>query len=226
MLRQLRAALFVHVTLHTLTAPPHFSFPTGTKPSGDLDKSQMNEQDNRDARRYRVTRTADSIDSTCAEEDASTSRSYTLFSETISDPTDDSDGEEQNLTMMRRRRPIIKWNATCLQAFLYPLALAIYLLVGALIFMAIESEHEKDVKENSEINRRQLFDDITNKYNLSREQVEEIFEIFTKMCKNKALQNSSVNNWDFLPSVMFVTSVITTIGKIKTCSQPLVHACD
>jgi len=182
--------------------------------------SQMNEQDNRNARRSRVTLTADSIDSTCAE-DTSTriSGSYTLFSETVSDPTD---VEEQELMMMRRRRPIIKWNATCLQAFLYPLALTIYLLVGALIFMAIENEHQKDLIENNAMNRRLLFDYIINNSNLSREQVEEIFKHFTKMCVDKTLQNSTLNNWDFLPSLMFVTSVITTIGKIN---YSVVHAC-
>ena len=192
----------------------------------------LDEQNNLDARRGpRITRasTPGSIDSTCVEEDISTriSESYTLFSETISDLTDDSDGEEEKVMRMRRRSPIIKWNATCLQAFLYPLALTIYLLAGALIFMAIESEHENDVKEISDMRRRILFDEIINNSNLSREQVEQIFVNFTRMCENKVLQNSTTNNWDFLPSVMFVTSVITTIGKItKTCSVPLLlHAC-
>lgn len=173
--------------------------------------------------------TPGSIDSTCVdrgvdEEATDTSTrindSYAQFLETIHDPeSDDADDDEEKLMMMRRRRPIIKWNATCLQSFLYPLAIAVYLIAGALIFRAIESEHGEGLKEINEMKRRSIFDDIMNKTNLSKIQLEEIFLTFTEMCRNNVLQNVTENNWDFLPSVMFVTSVVTTIGKKVIITQ-------
>ena len=56
----------------------------------------------------------------------------------------DHEASEDNLKPSKYQ-PILKWNALdlCVQALLYPIAVFIYLLIGAVIFTAIEYDHEK-----------------------------------------------------------------------------------
>ena len=57
----------------------------------------------------------------------------------------DHEASEDNFNPPKYQ-PILKWNALCVQALLYPIAVFVYLLIGAAIFTAIEYDHEEMAK--------------------------------------------------------------------------------
>ena len=113
-------------------------------------------------------------------------------------------------------RPILKWNALCVQALLYPIAVFLYLLIGAAIFTAIEYDHEKmaeHVAANQEVHNvdelQHAIESVLRKFNLSESVSAEILSNFTSLC---AGYSNTPYQWEFLPAFYFSATVITTIG--------------
>ena len=168
--------------------------------------------------RARARPTASTIDSLLIQEQEfePTTRGYSLLSSSVTVPPDsdrlnnyvEPEPEEQET----KPRPIIKWNATCIQSLIYPFAIVMYLLIGALVFMSIEGENEKEVIEHAMRQKESLMDVLNQTCNLTKEQIDEIFKNFTNLCGNGGMHPNS-SRWDFVPSFMFVTTTITTIGK-------------
>ena len=167
----------------------------------------------------RIRPTASTIDSLLIEEQefestGTLTRGYSVLSDSVSVPPDsdrlnnyvEPDEEET------KPRPIIKWNATCVQCLIYPLTIIMYLLIGAGVFMSIEYENDKEMIELATQQRESLMD-VFRTCNLTEAQIEEIVKNVFNLCNNNGLYNSS-SRWAFVPSFMFVTTTITTIGKI------------
>lgn len=110
--------------------------------------------------------------------------------------------------------PIFKWNAVCVQALLYPIAIVIYLLIGAAVFTAIEFGHEKTRTENAIKEVEDIIEEIMDQNNLSQDATMEILNKFTYLCEKGSLQviNASYE-WDFVPSFFFAATVVTAIGN-------------
>ena len=106
-----------------------------------------------------------------------------------------------------------------LQMILLIAILTVYLLVGASVFQRLESpnEHERiehAVQNHSLLERTKAFiiGNLTNKGSISQAEALELIYVFGNISGSEA-KLSLTHNWDFGPSVFFVTTVITTIGK-------------
>jgi len=160
------------------------------------------------ARTRPTTRT---INSLLIEEQEFESTTRSVLSNSDYSVSTDSDGLNNHVEPETKPRPIIKWNATCIRSLIYPLTIISYLLIGALVLMSVERENDKELIERATQQRKSVRDALRT-YNLTEAQIEEIFENITDLCDNGGFYNSS--RWDFVPSFMFVTTTITTIGKI------------
>ncbi|MEE6477235.1 hypothetical protein FKM82_011423 [Ascaphus truei] len=79
-----------------------------------------------------------------------------------------------------------------------------YLLVGAAVFDALESEQETSEKERLEKKQMELL----TKYNLTNETYQELSLVVLKLKPHKAGVQ-----WAFAGSFYFAITVITTIGR-------------
>ena len=120
-----------------------------------------------------------------------------------------------------KNKPMMKWNALCVQALLYPIAVVIYLLVGAAAFTAIEHNHEEMVRraaanqEMQSINElQQAIETVLSKFNISKNFSEEILSNVTLWCEDYSRIQSIPHEWEFLPAFYFSATIITTIGKV------------
>lgn len=90
-----------------------------------------------------------------------------------------------------------------------------YLIVGAAIFDALESQKETSQRTELDLKKRELL----NNFNLSAENFDELERVVLQLKPHKAgLQ------WKFAGSFYFAITVITTIGKSTSllCSEHLV----
>ena len=148
-------------------------------------------------------------------------------------PTDIQASVDHNVSKPKKRskkptkgRPIFKVNALCVQALLYPITVVIYLLIGAVIFTAIEHDHEKMVKDSlvssemaSNDEFQQTIKSMLRNLNISESTFKEILNNFTSNFTNLCTYYStSTQNppyeWEFLPSFYFAATIITTIGEV------------
>ena len=115
-----------------------------------------------------------------------------------------------------KNHPIFNWNALCVQAVLYPIIVVIYLLVGAAVFTSIEHGHEKMTRTNEQIaieEWQQSVEAILRNLNLPENTSKGLLDNFTYLCVDYSrIQNVSYQ-WEFLPSLYFAATVITTIGE-------------
>lgn len=162
--------------------------------------------------------TTRTIDSLLIEEQEfePTTRGYSRFSYSVSAPPDEDrqNNDVETEGTVTRNRPIIKWNATCIQSLIYPFAIILYLLIGALVFMGLESENERQMIEHTTEQKDRLKAFLNQTFNLTENQMQEIFNNFTSLCVNGGMRPVTPTRWDFVPSFMFVTTTITTIGKV------------
>ena len=114
----------------------------------------------------------------------------------------------------RSHQLVFKFNALCVQVLLYPIALVIYLLVGAALFTAIEHDYQNTARnelEDAELKNelQRAVEDVLRRFNVSESTYTRT--LTTHFCTD----NSSVpNQWDFLPSFYFAATIITTIGEV------------
>ena len=118
-------------------------------------------------------------------------------------------------------QPIFKWNALCIQALLCPIAVLIYLLIGAAVFTAIERDHEKmarHIAANEEMHSvkelEQAIESVLRKFNLSENISTEILSNFTSLCAGYSESQNTPPRWEFFPAFYFSAIVITTIGEV------------
>lgn len=118
-----------------------------------------------------------------------------------------------------KNQPIFKLNALCVQALLYPVAIFVYLLIGAAIFTAIENEHNKKAINASNMVRydeiQEAVETISRQFNLSQNTTREILDDLTYLCTNNYWQTQNFSyEWEFLPTFFFAATVITAIGML------------
>jgi len=94
-----------------------------------------------------------------------------------------------------------------------------YLFVGAAVFQALESSHEVD--EYRELHEEE--EELRTKYNISVADYQRIENTVLRLIPPKAGVQ-----WKFTGSFYFVTTVITTIGQLRStarsdCSLHLMH---
>ena len=91
-----------------------------------------------------------------------------------------------------------------------------YLLVGAAVFDALESQKEKAQK--IKLDERKL--DLMDKYNLTKENFTELEGVVLQLKPHKGGVQ-----WKFAGSFYFAITVITTIGKVIPCDTTLYECC-
>ena len=117
--------------------------------------------------------------------------------------------------MEKKAMAIFKLKGLCVQALLYPITMVIYLLIGAVIFTAIEHEQEIEAKDKAKEEIRMAISAVASKYNLSENVSESILHDFTNLCTENQLQIiNATSRWTFLPSLYFSATVITAIGEM------------
>ena len=84
---------------------------------------------------------------------------------------------------------------------------AIYMLLGAAVFSALE--FDEHVIQKTHYNT--IYNKLLNKYNMSVEDVEEL----AKYLHKRRHLNFSLDPWSFAGSVYFTSVTITTIGKCE-----------
>lgn len=89
----------------------------------------------------------------------------------------------------------------------------LYLLVGAAVFQALESSYEID--EHVELLREE--EELRTKFNISDEDYQRIANNVIRSIPHKAGVQ-----WKFTGSFYFVTTVITTIGQLRSVGQFIV----
>ena len=119
--------------------------------------------------------------------------------------------------LSRNHQPVFKVNALCVQVLLYPITIVIYLLVGAALFTAIEHDyqnrpaetanHEVTITDKLENELQHAVEEVLRKFNVSESSSQDILK--THFCDSRI-----PNQWDFLPSIYFAATVITTIGEV------------
>ena len=85
----------------------------------------------------------------------------------------------------------------------------VYVLIGAAIFMLIESDEDKN---SSTRTVEDLQGQWITRYNLSRENITKMLQDYDRMKEIGAKPR-----WNFLNSVYFVLQLVTTIGKSIFC---------
>ena len=115
----------------------------------------------------------------------------------------------------RSHKLVFKFNALCVQVLLYPIALVIYLLVGAALFTVIEHNYQNTAGNELEVSTelknelQRAVEDVLRRFNVSESACTRT--LTTHFCTD----NSNIpNQWDFLPSFYFAATVITTIGEV------------
>ena len=102
---------------------------------------------------------------------------------------------------------------------LYPIAIVIYILIGAAVFTAIELGPEKDRRLMAESEKQEVLENIMNQFDLSENEAMEIFNNFTYLCNNNDLQAlQGPYEWDFVQSFFFSATVVTAIGMVYIIS--------
>ena len=98
--------------------------------------------------------------------------------------------------------------------------LSVYLLVGAVIFQRLEGPHEHELIEHAVENhsllartKAHIIGNLTANGTISEAEALELVYIIGNISASEAKLRLT-HNWDFGPSVFFVTTVITTIGKV------------
>ena len=89
-----------------------------------------------------------------------------------------------------------------------------YLLVGAAVFDALESEFE--VENNRTLTEKERL--IQEKYNISSEDLELMRKNVVRLVPYKA-----GTQWKFAGAFYFALTVITTIGKLRNCNVGVVY---
>ena len=96
-----------------------------------------------------------------------------------------------------------KWRRVIFLGFL----LLIYTLVGAAVFVALESTDEETRKRDLQIELKRF----ANETGISAGLLRNFTERYRRLAEHGAA--SSVNNWEFGASFFFALTVVTTIGK-------------
>ena len=122
--------------------------------------------------------------------------------------------------LSRNHQPVFKVNALCVQVLLYPITIVIYLLVGAALFTAIEHDyqnrpagtanHEMTITDQLESELEHAVGEVLRKFNVSENTYKEF--LTTHFCVHP--DSRIPNQWDFLPSIYFAATIITTIGEV------------
>lgn len=87
-----------------------------------------------------------------------------------------------------------------------------YLIVGAAIFDALESQTEKTEQKRVGVKK----DDLLRTFNLSKEDFDKLEKVVLELKPHKAGVQ-----WKFAGSFYFAITVITTIGKRSAAGSPL-----
>ena len=164
-----------------------------------------------------------SLYSSSTELNSSARSSAAIYRGTISSVPSANHGDRRARTRCKCSRGCVldylsAWTSH-LQMILLIAILTVYLLVGASVFQRLESpnEHERiehAVQNHSLLERTKAFiiGNLTNKGSISQAEALELIYVFGNISGSEA-KLSLTHNWDFGPSVFFVTTVITTIGK-------------
>ncbi len=96
----------------------------------------------------------------------------------------------------------------------------VYLLVGAAIFQAIELHNEK--KQREEFKFEDLKNNFENKYNISGDDMKDFLQKLKRAIElGFDLQSGGYPSrfqWHFMNAFFFAGNVVTTIGKLHTCT--------
>ena len=103
---------------------------------------------------------------------------------------------------MKRRKMLAQQN---MRTVLLITSTAIYMLLGAAVFSALE--FDEHIVQKTRYN--QIYDRLLTKYNMSVEDVEELADYLHK----RRHLNFSLEPWSFAGSVYFTSVTITTIGR-------------
>lgn len=93
-------------------------------------------------------------------------------------------------------------------------AYILYLLIGAGIFSAIEQPYERELRQELEAARR---DFLSNNTCVSDARLEELLARALEASNYgvSVLGNDTSHNWDFVSSLFFTSTVLTTTGEAR-----------
>ena len=136
-------------------------------------------------------------------------------------PSEEADGEETSEKKSSlKKRCICYWKSfnTCYQSLLLGLLVIIYLIVGGAIFVALEAPEEQQRILNTEMSRDAIIQNLTETYNLTREEIDAIISRFTVACDSDLLVPDTARIWNFGNAIFFASTVVTTIGMyVRAC---------
>lgn len=182
----------------------------------------------RKASRDRPTATAVQMDSMIPNAHVTPEIYNDRYSSKLPSSNSDVETSVDIINEQPKNRPLFKLNAQCIQAILYPMIVLIYLVIGAAIFTAIESEHEKMTRNdaNQEIDEaQQVIETVLREFNIPENTTKEILSNISLWCADYSKIQNLPYQWEFLPSFYFAATVITTIGENVTQHNCYYHSC-
>ena len=108
----------------------------------------------------------------------------------------------------------VGWNAMAFSArtkkvSILSFVFALYLVLGTVIFVAIEDNDEGTSKEQQEVQLKLLKENITKKYNMSSADYDALFQNM----RDSSEMNDTKREWSYEHGFSFVVQVVTTIGE-------------
>lgn len=109
------------------------------------------------------------------------------------------------------------WHRSCLTFGLLSAGYALYLLLGAAIFSAIELPHEEQLRRELLAAREDFLSNFTC---VSDARLEELLTRVLDASNYgvSVLRNDSAHNWDLVSSLFFSSTVLTTTGELHLFS--------